>query len=77
MVSIITAIIPIGRYIGEGAVTGLFIATNLYFLIRSSHEFYKERGWRLFLKSAMMILFLKIALELYRTILFFVTIWSM
>lgn len=75
MVSIVTAIIPIGKYIGEGAVTGLFIATNLYFLMLSSHQFYKETGWRLVLKSALMILFLKVALEIYRTILFFITIW--
>jgi hypothetical protein len=69
--------IPIGSYIGEGVVTALFIATNLYFLIRSSHTFYNERGWRLFVKSALMILFLKVALELYRMVLFFVTIWSL
>ncbi|HZY78898.1 MAG TPA: DUF3667 domain-containing protein [Cyclobacteriaceae bacterium] len=77
LVDIITTIIPIGAYIGEGAVTGLFVATNLYFLVRSSHTFYNERGWKLFVKSALMILFLKVALEIYRMILFFVTIWSL
>jgi hypothetical protein len=77
MVSIVTAVIPIGKYMGEGAVTGLFIATNLYFLMRSSHEFYRQSGWKLVVKSALMILFLKIDLELYRMILFFVTIWSL
>ena len=77
MVDVVTSIVPIGRYMGEGVVTGLFITTNLYFLVRSSHTFYHERGWRLFLKSALMILFLKVALELYRMILFFVTIWSL
>lgn len=77
LVSVVTAIIPIGRYIGEGAVTGLFIATNLYFLIRSSHVFYQETGWRLVMKSALMILFLKVALELYRTGLFYVTVWTL
>ena len=35
MVSVVTSIIPIGRFMGEGVVTGLFITTNLYFLIRS------------------------------------------
>jgi hypothetical protein len=73
----VTAIIPIGKYIGEGVVTGLFITTNLYFLVRSSHQFYGESGWRLALKSVLMILFLKVALEMYRMILFFVTIWSL
>jgi hypothetical protein len=76
-VDVITSVIPIGGYIGEGVVTGLFIATNLYFLIRSSHVFYRERGWRLVLKAALMILFLKVALELYRLVLFFVTLWSL
>lgn len=76
-VDLVTRIIPIGKYVGEGAVTGLFIATNLYFLIRSSNIFYNEHGWKLVVKSAMMIFFLKIALELYRIILFFVTIWSL
>jgi len=76
-VDVVTSLIPIGRYIGEGAVTGLFIATNLYFLIRSSNTFYHEHGWKLVLKSALMILFLKVALELYRMILFFVTIWTL
>jgi len=76
-VDLVTKIIPVGRYVGEGTVTGLFIATNLYFLIRSSNIFYNEHGWKLVLKSALMILFLKVALELYRMILFFVTIWSL
>lgn len=77
LVDVVTTIIPIGSYIGEGSVTGLFIATNLYFLIRSSNIFYHEKGWKLILKSALMILFLKIALELYRLVLFFVTLWSL
>lgn len=77
MVDIVTTIIPIGGYIGEGVVTGLFIGTNLYFLVRSSNVFYQENGWRLIVKSVLMIFFLKIALELYRMILFFLTIWSL
>lgn len=76
-VDVITTIIPIGRYIGEGVVTSLFIATNLYFLLRSSHVFYNERGWKLFAKSALMILALKVALEVYRLVLFFVTVWTL
>ena len=77
LVDVVTSLIPIGSYIGEGVVTSLFIATNLYFLVRSSHVFYNERGWKLALKSAMMIFFLKVALEIYRMVLFFVTIWSL
>jgi hypothetical protein len=77
MVDLVTEIIPVGRYMGEGVVTGLFIATNLYFLVRSSKVFYHETGWKLFVKSAIMILCLKVALEVYRMILFFVTLWSL
>jgi hypothetical protein len=76
-VDVVTIIIPIGRYIGEGTVTSLLIATNLYFLLRSSNVFYNEKRWRLVLKSALMIFFLKIAVEVYRLVLFFVTIWSL
>ena len=65
----------LGSYLNEFTLTGIFIATNLYFLLRSGVVFYMERGWRLILKSIAMILILKVALELYRTILFFVTIW--
>ncbi len=57
--------------------TGIFISSNLYFLVRSSKEFYKEKGWRLIVKSLVMILFLKVALEVYRFILFFITIYSL
>jgi hypothetical protein len=77
MVDLVTSAIPIGRYMGEGVVTGLFIATNLYFLVRASYVFYGEGGWKLWVKSAMMILSLKVALEIYRMILFFVTLWSL
>lgn len=77
VVDVVTEIVPIGRYIGEGIVTGLFIATNLYFLLRASNVFYNERGWRLVAKSVLMILFLKVALEVYRLVLFFVTLWSL
>jgi hypothetical protein len=71
------ATLGIGRYLNEISLTAIFISTNLYFLIRSGAEFYREKGWRLVLKSMVMILFLKLALELYRSILFFVTIWSL
>jgi hypothetical protein len=77
VLSILVAVLGAGKYLDEAILTGIFISTNLYFLLRSGFEFYGERGWRLVLKSAMMILFLKLALEIYRMILFFVTIWSL
>ena len=77
VLSIFAAFLGLGRYLDETLLTSIFISTNLYFLLRSSFTFYGEKGWRLVVKSALMILFLKLALELYRMILFFVTIWSL
>jgi hypothetical protein len=76
LLSSIAAFTGIGNYLNENSLTIFFIATNLYFLMRSSAQFYNEKGWRLIVKSVVMMLFLKVALELYRSILFFVTIWS-
>ena len=73
----ILAAFGLGRFLNEEILTTIFISTNLYFLLRSGRVFYGERGWRLFLKAGLMILFLKVALEVYRAILFFVTIWSL
>jgi hypothetical protein len=67
----------LGKYLNEELLTAIFIATNLYFLIRSSITFYHENGWRLVVKSLVMIFFLKVSLELYRGILFLVTLASM
>lgn len=67
----------LGKFMDEMVLTVIFISTNLYFVIRSSVTFYHERGWRLIVKSVALILFLKVALELYRAILFLVTIASM
>jgi hypothetical protein len=73
----IIASIGLGKYLNEIVLTSLFITTNLYFLIRSGRMFYGQQGWKLVAKSVVMILFLKIALELYRSVLFFVTIVSL
>lgn len=75
--SLIAALTGLGKYMDELVLTVIFISTNLYFLIMSSREFYKEKGWRLIVKSIVMMLFLKVALEIYRSILFFVTIYSL
>ncbi len=77
VLSILAAFFGLGQYLNEEVLTAIFISTNLYFLLRSGGVFYGERGWRLFLKAGLMILFLKVALEVYRAILFFVTIWSL
>lgn len=77
VLSIFALFFGLGRFLNEEILTAIFISTNLYFLLRSGSVFYNEHGWRLFLKAGLMILFLKVALEIYRAILFFVTIWSL
>jgi len=67
----------LGRYLNEYTLTGIFVATNLYFLIRSGKIFYRQHGFSLVIKSCLMIVFLKMALEVYRAILFFITLWSL
>ena len=67
----------LGSYLDETVLTAIFISTNLYFLVRSGKIFYNESGWRLALKSALMILVLKVALEVYRAVLFFITFSSL
>jgi hypothetical protein len=76
VLSVVAAFTGVGRYLNETSLTIFFVSTNLYFLMRSSFQFYDEKGWRLVVKSVIMMLFLKVALELYRSILFFLTIWS-
>ena len=77
VLAVIASIAGFGHYLNETMLTAIFVTTNLYFLIRSGSTFYHETGWRLLLKSVLMIGFLKLALEVYRLILFFVTIWSL
>jgi len=77
VLTVFAKFLGLGKYMDEVALTTIFITTNLYFLIRSSITFYHEKGWRLAVKSLAMIFFLKVALELYRGILFLVTIVSM
>lgn len=76
VLSLVAKFLGLGKHLDEVALTAIFICTNLYFLIRSGITFYHETGWRLAVKSLAMILFLKVALELYRGILFLVTIVS-
>lgn len=75
--SVFAAFSGVGKYLDELSLTILFITTNLYFVIRSSREFYGEKSWKLAIKSILMVLFLKVSLEIYRSVLFFATIASM
>ena len=67
----------LGSYLDETVLTAIFISTNLYFLMRSGKIFYRENSWKLILKSMLMIVVLKLALEVYRAVLFFITLKSL
>ncbi len=77
LLTFIVKLFGLGHYLDETALASIFLATNLYFLLRSGITFYEEDGWGIVFKSMLMILILKVALEVYRAILFFVTIWSL
>jgi len=77
VLSVFAKFLGVGKYLDELTLTIIFITTNLYFVVRSSHEFYAEKSWRLVIKSILMVLFLKVSLEIYRSVLFFATIWSL
>ena len=73
VLTIVVKLIGGGSLLDEISLTVLFIITNLYFILRSGFTFYHEKGWRLIMKSLALMVFLKVALEVYRAILFFVT----
>ncbi len=77
LLTLIVRLFGLGTYLDETILTAIFISTNLYFVLRSSYTFYHERGWRLVIKSVVLILFLKVALEIYRSILFFITVFML
>lgn len=77
VLTLVTLLFRLGGYLNEFSLTIIFICTNLYFLVRSGFIFYRERGWRLALKSILMLAFLKIALEIYRAVLFFITMMAL
>jgi hypothetical protein len=70
-------LLGLGNRLDETSLTVIFVVTNLYFLIRAGLIFYGEKWFGLILKSVLMVLLLKVALEIYRAILFYVTIWSL
>lgn len=63
-------------YLNDITLTVLFVTTNVYFLFRAGRTFYNQKGKRLILKSLAGILGLFMALEAYRFLLFFITVWS-
>lgn len=77
VLSIVASFSGLGKFLDENILTAIFISTNLYFVLRSGYQFYGEKGWRLVTKSIVMILFLKVSLEVYRSVLFFITLASL
>jgi hypothetical protein len=65
-----------GAYLNDLTLTIIFIMTNLYFIFRAARTFYNQKGKRLVLKAVAGILGMFLALEAYRFILFFITVWA-
>jgi hypothetical protein len=64
------------HYLNDLTLTIVFIVTNFYFLFLASRNFYQEKGKRVLFKTVLSIMSLFLALEGYRFLLFFLTIWS-
>jgi len=64
-------------YLNDLTLTIIFVSTNLYFLFRAAQTFYNQQGKLLVIKALLGIFGLFLALETYRFILFFITIWSL
>lgn len=77
VLSLFVALFGLGSYINEFILSSILLTTNLYFIVRAGIAFYEDKGFKLILRSLLMVGVLKIALELYRAILFYVTIWSL
>ncbi len=77
LLTLLVNLFRLGSYLDETVLTGIFITTNLYFLLRSGWTFYEQRGVMLVAKSLLMIAMLKVALEVYRAILFYATMASL
>lgn len=66
----------LGDYLNDDTLTIIFISTNLYFIYRAAKTFYGQTGKSLILKSVLGIVGLFLALEVYKLLLFFVTLYS-
>lgn len=66
-----------GNYLNDVTLTIIFVITNFYFIFRSARTFYNQKGKRLIIKSMLGVLGLFLALEAYRFLLFFITLFSL
>jgi len=66
-----------GTYLDDMTLTIIFVSTNLYFIFVAARTFYSQRGKRRILKAILGVVGLFLALESYRFLLFFITMWSL
>ncbi|HPM32811.1 MAG TPA: DUF3667 domain-containing protein [Chryseolinea sp.] len=66
-----------GNYLNDLTLTIIFVTTNFYFIFRSARAFYNQKGKRLVIKAILGVVGLLLALEVYRFLLFFITLWSL
>ena len=77
LLSVIVNIFHLGAFTNELGLTGILLATNVYFLFRAGQIFYEDRGVKLVLRTLIMIGALRISLEAFRAVLFYATMWSL
>lgn len=77
LLSLVTGVFGLGHYVNEFVISGMLVTTNLYFIVRAGIMFYDDKGLKLIFRSLLMLGVMKIALEVYRAILFYVTLWSL
>jgi hypothetical protein len=75
--TLVVNLFHLGHLVDETVLTAIFLTTNIYFLFRSSYTFYDQRGVGLLVKSLLMLVVLKVALEAYRALLFYITMASL
>jgi hypothetical protein len=77
LLTAIVSLFGLGNWLDDTALTVIFATSNIYFLLRSGYVFYEQRGAGLVLKSILMLGVIKLALDAYRIILFYLTLWTM
>lgn len=66
-----------GNYLNDLTLTIIFVSTNVYFIFSAARIFYNQKGKRRVVKALLGVLGLFLALEAYRFLLFFITIWTL
>lgn len=77
LLTLITRLFNLGQFLDEQVLTYLLVFSNLYFILFSGMNFYREKGWKLALKAILILLTLKVAIEIYRAVLFLITMLAL